>query len=186
MANKEKEIAWIDVETNGTEDRKNVLLEVACIITDTQLNILDEVGYQAIIQYSAEEVAAIKEVTIPYVIDMHTKTGLWDKLPEGKPLGDVDMELYTYLKSFAPEANTMRLGGNSITLDRNFINRYLPVSGSHLHYRSIDVSSVAGLAQYWYNGLQFSKKNVHSAMDDIRESIEELRWLRGTVFKGMS
>lgn len=179
----EKEIIWGDVETNGTDDHKSdVLLEVAVLITDTDLNILDETGYQAVIYYSEEEVEAIKAKTSPYVIDMHTKTGLWDRLPQGKPLEQVDAELLAYMKSLVPGEKTARLAGNSITLDRNFMRKFLPLSFNHLHYRSIDVSTLAGLAQYWAAPkVQYRKKTLHSAFADITESIEELRFLRKNI-----
>jgi oligoribonuclease len=176
-------ITWIDVETTGVDADTDALLEVACLITDFHLNIVEPSGFRAIIQYSVDEVEELKKSTTPYVINMHTKTGLWDSLPDGTPLGEVDVQLRDYIASLVAEPNTSRLGGNSITLDRNFINKYLPMSGGYLHYRSVDVTSIAGLAQHWYNGLQYQKKTLHSAMDDIMESIEELRFLRGAAFK---
>lgn len=179
----EQKIFWGDVETNGTDDHKNdVLLEVAMLVTDLDLNVLDEEGYQAVILYTEEEVAEIKSRTSQYVLDMHEKTGLWDRLPEGKPLAQVDAELVAYLKSFVPEEKSARLAGNSITLDRNFMRKFLPLTFNHLHYRSIDVSTVAGLAQYWAKPkVQYRKKTLHSAFSDITESIEELRFLRQNI-----
>lgn len=179
----ETKIFWGDVETNGVNDDKDdVLLEVAFLVTDLDLNILDETGYQAVVHYPVEEVEAIKAKTNDYVVDMHTKTGLWDRLPQGKPLEQIDDELLAYLKSFESEEKSARLAGNSITLDRNFMRKFLPKSFNHIHYRSIDVSTLAGLAQYWAKPkVQYRKNTVHSAFADITESIEELRFLRENI-----
>ena len=175
-------ISWIDVETTGTEARKDDLLQVACIVTDGDLNILDEKGYTAEIYYSEEDVAILQNHTSPYVLNMHSATSLWDKLPLGKPLETVDVELQSYLANFSEEGKSY-LGGNSITLDRNFINEYLPKSGAYLSYRSVDVSSFAIVAEEWYNGLYFEKSYLHDAMSDIKESIEQLKFFRKKIFK---
>lgn len=180
---KEQSICWIDVETTGTDCEKDVLLEVACLVTDLELNILDESGYESVLWYSPDLLDELKANTDPYVIDMHTKTGLWERLSQGKMKHKVDAELLGYIKNFVPDPKTARLGGNSITLDRNFINKNLPGVGDHLSYRSIDVSTLAGLAQYWNSPkIHYQKKTVHSTMSDIRESIEELRFLRTNLF----
>ena len=183
-------IAWIDVETTGINGykpslfkRRDFLLEVACLVTDMDLNVLDDEGYQAVVHYSPTQVEKLKKHTNDYVIDMHTKTGLWDKLSSGKRLSKIDNELSSYIKQFAPEARQAYLGGNSITLDRNFIIPNLPQVGEHLHYRSVDVTSLAILANSWYDGTSFAKRTEHSAFSDIRESIEELKFLRGKIFK---
>lgn len=179
----EEFITWIDVETTGVEAfNGDVLLEVACLITDRNLNIMDDYGYQAVIHYSETEVENLKASTVPFVVEMHDKTGLWDRLPDGKPRTVVDVELLYYIQQWVPLARSTRLAGNSITLDRNFLTAYLPGVASHLHYRSIDVSTLAGLAQYWSRTpVKYEKKTLHSAFDDINESIEELRFLRKEV-----
>jgi oligoribonuclease len=180
---KEQSICWIDVESTGKDCEKDVLLEVACLVTDLDLNILDESGYQSVLWYPESMIDDLKSKTIPLVVDMHEKTGLWDRLPQGKMKYKVEAELLEYIQTFIPEPQTARLGGNSITLDRNFLNKNLPTVGDHLSYRSIDVSTVAGLAQYWVSPkVQYKKKTLHSAFSDIRESIEELRFLRKNLF----
>jgi oligoribonuclease len=180
---KEQSICWIDVETTGTDCEKDVLLEVACLVTDLDLNILDESGYESVLWYPEGLIDELKTKTVPFVIDMHEKTGLWDRLPQGKMKHRVDAELIEYIQNFIPEPQTARLGGNSITLDRNFINKNLPSVGGHLHYRSVDVSTLSGLVQYWDSEqTRYRKKTVHSAMSDIRESIEELQFLRKRIF----
>lgn len=182
LANQER-LIWIDVETTGVDAfDKDELLEVACLITDSELNILDEVGYHAVIKYSDLKVSSMKLLTNDFVRDMHKKTGLWDKLTSGKPVRTVDSELLDYIKSFVPDARKARIAGNSITLDRNFLQANLPQSFNHLSYRSYDVSTIAGLTAMWYEDEGYTKKKTHAAMDDIRESIEELRYLRERFF----
>lgn len=182
LAHQER-LIWIDVETTGVDAfDKDELLEVACLITDSELNILDEVGYHAVIKYSDLKVSSMKLLTNDFVRDMHKKTGLWDKLTSGKPVRTVDSELLDYIKSFVPDARKARIAGNSITLDRNFLQANLPQSFNHLSYRSYDVSTIAGLTAMWYEDEGYTKKKTHAAMDDIRESIEELRYLRERFF----
>lgn len=181
----EERIIWGDVETNGTDDHKDdILLEAAFLVTDGNLNILDETGYQAVVLYTPEQVKDIKASTNPFVIDMHEKTGLWERLPEGKPLAQIDEEAIAYIKQFVPKAKSARFAGNSITLDRNFLRKSLPATFEHIHYRSFDVSTVAGLAAMWGGEkLVYPKKTLHSAFSDITESIEELRFHRQNSFK---
>lgn len=178
-------IIWGDVETTGVNAFDgDVLLEVAVLITDHELNILDEEGYQAVIHYSPEDVERLIAGTDEFVVNMHNNTGLWNRLPEGKPLHQVDEELLAYMRRFVPEARTAPLAGNSITLDRNFLNNYLPESFKHIHYQSIDVSSIARVAWMWGGEeIQYKKKKTHSAFSDITESIEELRYLRQHAMK---
>lgn len=178
-------IAWIDVETNGVDAEQDVLLEIACLITDSELNILDEEGFSACVYYSPEEVSRIVNRTSEFVINMHNQTNLWNRVStEGISLPILESSLLAYMKKFIPEPKTARLAGNSITLDRNFVNKFLPAVGNHLHYRSFDVSTLAGLANNWYGPeISYEKKKLHSAFSDITESIEELKFLRGKIFK---
>jgi oligoribonuclease len=173
-------IAWLDVETTGLDAESQHLLEVACLVTDSDLNILDEVGYQTAIFYSSDELTSLKSSANDYVQNMHTATGLWDRLSTGKPMSQVDQELSSYIKQFESEPNQVWLGGNSITLDRNFINKNLIAVGEHLHYRSVDVTSWAGPAEWWY-GFNHEKLTLHEAFSDIKESIEELRAIRNSI-----
>jgi len=175
-------IVWSDTETNGLYPKTNKLIQVACLVTDMDLNILDDVGYASEVYYSATEVEELKSVAVPYVVDMHNNTNLWDKLEYGKPLETVDTELHDYISQFVPKGEGY-LGGNSITLDRNFMEAYLPITFDHLNYRSIDVSSIAILAEAWYKGMYFEKEYMHDAMSDIRESIAQLKWLRAAAWK---
>jgi oligoribonuclease len=174
----EKAIVWVDVETNGLDAHKNYLLEVAALVTDLDLNILDEVGYQTPIHYTEAQAADIRSVTTPYVQNMHDQTGLWGRLPSGKNEFVVDAELLAYIKQFVPEPRTARLGGNSVRLDLNFLEENLPFTAAHLHYRMFDVTSLAGASQWWGGVPNFEKRHTHSAMDDIQESIAEARYIR--------
>lgn len=171
-------IAWIDVETSGLDANKEHLLEVACLVTDTDLNLLDEVGYQSTVGYSSDQVKSIRDSAVPFVQKMHDDNGLWSRLIEGKPLEQVDQELRDYITGLTSTAQSVRVGGNSVRLDLNFLDAYLPQSASILHYRFIDVSTVAVLAKWWKDVPDFVKQGNHRAMGDIRESIEQLRYLR--------
>lgn len=173
-------ITWIDVETGGLDESKDNLYEVATLVTDRNLNILDPEGFKMVVHYPREELEALRNASVPFVQDMHEKTGLWDRLSSGTPLAEVDTQLHEYIAQFS-EPGTSWLGGNSITLDRNFLRANLPQSFGHLSYRSVDVSTVAGLAKAWY-GLSYEKKLLHSAFSDITESIAELRFYRENIF----
>lgn len=177
-------IAWIDVESTGVDPSLDALLEVACLVTDMDLNLLDERGYHAVVRYSSREVSQLVELADKRVQEMHESTNLWSKLPYGKPLEAIDSELLAYIRQFAPEKRTALVGGNSITLDRNFLEAYLPQTFDHLHYRSIDVSSVALLARHRFGDEAYYKKQyLHAALPDIRESISELKFLLDRAFK---
>lgn len=172
-------ITWIDVETTGIKAADNRLLEVACVMTDTDLNILDEEGYHADIFNDPD---FVYDLANDYVKAMHSTSGLWGRLAYGKPLDQVDIELQAYIAQFAPEARQARLAGNSVRLDANYIDEYLPLTSEHLHYRIIDVSSIAYEATL--RGIDiYRKAGTHEAMIDIRESIEELRYLRTELYK---
>jgi oligoribonuclease (3'-5' exoribonuclease) len=177
-------ITWIDVETGGVDESTDNLYEVAALVTDRNLNILDPHGFNMVIRYPAEEIEALRNAAHPVVQEMHDKTGLWYRLPDGAPLEEVDAQLHEYISQFS-EPKTSWLGGNSITLDRNFLRANLPQSFGHISYRSIDVSTVAGLAKAWF-GVTYEKKLLHSAFSDITESIEELRFYRDNIFKPIS
>ena len=179
---KDHNIAWIDVETSGLEAHRDALLEVACIVTDAKLNVLDEVGYHAVIWHSNAEVSELMKASSDFVIKMHTDTGLWAKLSHGKIISQVEHELHSYLAGFgAPK--TMPLGGNSVALDQNFLKVHLPKVHNHLDYHMRDVSTIAGLAFDWFDLPWFQKKSDHTAMTDIKESIRELKHYRDTVFR---
>lgn len=178
---KAQRIAWLDVESTGISPREgDVLLQIAGIVTDGDLQEIGE-GYEAKIYYTAEEVQALRARAVPFVQAMHDATGLWDSLPrEGKPAEQVDEEFLAFLKARGVEERAARLGGNSISLDRDFMATFLPASLKHLHYRNYDMTSVGGFLELYRPDIpQFDKSaKTHDAMDDIRMSIEEARWYR--------
>lgn len=181
-------IVWVDVETSGLNpwtgpSERRHLLEVACLVTDTDLNILDEEGFEATVSYSSREVERIRSKAQKIVREMHDANGLWERVAgdEGLSLGELDQALLSYVAEFAPESRLARLGGNSVRLDLNFLEAYLPMTYGHLHYRFLDVTTVSTLLGWWGNVPRFEKRGNHTAMSDIRESIEELRHLRGFV-----
>lgn len=174
-------IVWGDVETDGLVAHKQNLLEVAFLVTDLDLNLLDETGYQAAILHTSEESAAMRAAADPIVQDMHDESGIWQTITDptrAKPKEQVDAEALAYIQSLVPEKRTARLGGNSVRLDLNFLEEHLPGTYGHLTYRMTDVSTVTGLSQWWGGVPAFEKARAHTAMADIKESIAELRYLR--------
>lgn len=179
-------IAFIDVETDGLDATVNSLLEIACLVTDENLNVLDNGGYHAVVRIGSPfTVTRMYEAASSVVQEMHTRTGLWEKLsgPDAKPRMTIDRELRAYLERFGTPGS-MPVGGNSVRLDMNFIDEDLPAVSSFLDYHMRDVSTIAGLVSDWYPSLpRFEKHNDHTAMTDIRECIRELRYYRETAFK---
>lgn len=176
-------LLWIDVETSGLTPNTSQLLEVAGVITDQNLNIINETFFEEVIYHTPEETINLYETASSIVKDMHTKTGLWEKLSTGTPLKTVDETLQNIIKQAKTEHNikTLRVAGNSVRLDLNFIETYLPATYSELTYRFIDVTTVNTLAQWWGKISAPQKKTTHSAMSDIMESIEELRFLKTRI-----
>jgi oligoribonuclease len=181
----EKALVWIDVETSGLDASTETLLEVACLVTDLDLNILDGGGYQSTILWAPQEIARLRANADPFVQDMHEGTGLWAKCsnPERSlPVEVVEANLLAYITALVPERRTARCAGNSVRLDLNFLDRWLPAVTAHLHYRMLDVSTLTGAAQWWGGIEPMEKERQHTAMADIRESIAEARYLRANLF----
>lgn len=175
----ETRIVWIDVESNGLHPSEGAnLLEIAGIVTDGNLEESSEV-YHSTVKYDASEVAGLRDYAVPYVQAMHDATGLWDRLPAGKELSVIDAEMVDWMKACGVKEGAARLGGNSITLDRNFLQFNLPRTLNWLHYRSLDMSSITGFVELWRPELPLvQKETTHAALDDIRESIMEARHWR--------
>ncbi len=165
----------------GLDPAKNVIVEIATIITDDQLEIVAE-GPDLVIHQSEEHLALME----PIVVDMHTKSGLLDAIRTSTiTLEEGGAATLAFIKEWVPEARKVPLCGNSIGMDRRFLDAYLPEIENWLHYRSIDVSSVKELVRRWYPGLNNTrpfKAGTHRALDDIRESVAELRFYRDRVF----
>jgi oligoribonuclease len=119
----------------GLDVEKDCLVEIAVLVTDSELNILDD-GLSVVIQPREDSLAGMGE----FVTNMHKESGLLELLPEGLNLEEAEAQILEYVKKFAPEARTAPLAGNSIGTDRMFINRYMPTLDAHLHYRNVDVS----------------------------------------------
>ena len=172
---------WIDCEMTGLDLGKDALIEIAVMVTDSELNILDD-GVDVVIH--AEDVALDG---MPDVVrDMHAKSGLTDAVRASTvSLAEAEKQVLDYVRGHIPEARTAPLCGNSIATDRGFIARDMPALDAHLHYRMIDVSSIKELCRRWYPRIYYAQPDkglAHRALADIRESIRELVYYRGTAF----
>jgi len=164
----------------GLDLAADALVEIACVVTDGQLNELDE-GIDLIIKPPAEALDQMPDV----VREMHTASGLLAELGGGITLAEAQDQVLCYVRKHIAEARKAPLCGNSIATDRSFLARDLPRLDEYLHYRMVDVSSVKELARRWYPRAYFAspaKKGGHRALADIRESITELRYYREAVF----
>ncbi|MEV4456238.1 MULTISPECIES: oligoribonuclease [unclassified Microbispora] len=173
-------LVWIDCEMTGLDLGRDALIEVACIVTDSELNQLDE-GVDVVIKPPAETLEQMSEV----VREMHTASGLLRALATGVTLAEAEAVVLDYIRSHVPEAKKAPLCGNSIATDRSFIARDMPLVDAFLHYRMVDVSSIKELARRWYPRVYFAspeKQGGHRALADITESIRELRYYRAAVF----
>jgi oligoribonuclease len=174
-------LVWMDLEMTGLDHTRDVIVEIATIVTDDQLDIVAE-GPDLVIHQPDEALAAMD----PVVQEMHTKSGLIEAIRASDvALADAGAATLAFIREHAPEPRTVPLCGNSIGTDRRFLATYLPEIEEYLHYRSIDVSAVKELARRWYPKIAQArpqKVGSHRALDDIRESIEELRYYREHVF----
>jgi oligoribonuclease len=173
-------LVWIDCEMTGLDIERDALIEIACVVTDGELNLLDG-GIDLIIKPPAEAIEQMSDV----VRDMHTKSGLLVDLSGGMALGEATGAVLAYVKHHVREAGKAPLCGNTIATDRWFIARDMPELDAYLHYRMIDVSSVKELARRWYPRAYFAsprKQGGHRALADITESVQELRYYREAVF----
>jgi oligoribonuclease len=172
-------IVWVDCEMTGLDLGSDALVEVACVVTDGELNELDA-GVTVVIRPPDEPFAAMPDV----VRDMHTASGLITEIPDGTTLAAAEALVLDYIKSHVPEARKAPLAGSSVYVDRGFIARDMPALDAWLHYRLVDVSSFKELIRRWYPRVYVSapaKRGNHRALADARESIAELRYYRDTV-----
>jgi len=174
-------LVWIDCEMTGLDPSVDVLVEVAVVITDSELTILDD-GLDLVIKTSPDKLAGMEEV----VREMHSTSGLLDALGDATlTVEEAETQLLDYIKRWVPDRRKSPLCGNSIATDRTFITRYMPRLDDHLHYRMIDVSSIKELSRRWYPKAYFNapvKTGGHRALADIIDSINELRYYRATLF----
>ena len=176
-------IVWIDCEMTGLDLGADALIEVAALVTDSELTVLGD-GVDVVIRPPAETLTQMRDV----VRQMHTASGLLAELEGGITLAEAEQAVLAYVRAWVPEPRKAPLAGNSISTDCGFLARDMPDLDGHLHYRIIDVSSVKELARRWYPRAYFAspeKTGNHRALADIRESIRELRYYRGTVFVPM-
>jgi oligoribonuclease len=173
-------LVWIDCEMTGLDIERDALVEIACLVTDGELNLLDE-GVDLIIKPPAEALETMPDV----VREMHTASGLLDELSGGIGVTEAAELVLDYVRGHVKEARKVPLCGNSIATDRWFIARDMPELDAYLHYRMVDVSSIKELARRWFPRAYFAspaKHGCHRALADIRESVQELRYYREVVF----
>jgi oligoribonuclease len=179
MANSDR-LVWIDCEMTGLDPNFDEIVEIACIVTEPDLTEIDE-GISLVVKPSDPPLAAMD----PFVVNMHTESGLITEIPNGISLADAEAQVLAYVKSHVPEARKAPLAGSSVYVDRGFLARYMPEFDQHLHYRLLDVSSVKEIVRRWYPRVYFAapdKNGNHRALGDVRESIAELRYYRDAAF----
>ncbi|MHC6176590.1 oligoribonuclease [Glutamicibacter sp. X7] len=173
-------IVWIDCEMTGLDVVNDALIEVAVLITDSELNIVDDQGLQVVIKPSAAAVAQMDD----FVRNMHQSSGLLNELDAGIDMAEAQQQVMDYIRTYVPEAKKALLGGNSVGTDKNFLARDMPEVIDYLHYRIIDVSTIKELTRRWYPKAYYAapaKTGNHRALGDIRDSINELRYYRAAV-----
>ena len=173
-------IVWIDCEMTGLDLVEDALVEVAALVTDSELNVLGD-GVDLVVKPPAAAVAQMRDV----VREMHTSSGLLTELDDGVTLEEAQAAVLDYVRQHVAEPRKAPLAGTSVATDRGFLARDMPELEQYLHYRIIDVSSVKELARRWYPRVYFAspaKKGGHRALADIRESIQELKYYREALF----
>ena len=180
MATELPHLIWIDCEMTGLSLEKDVLVEIAVLVTDSELNVIGE-GIDLVIKATPEQLAGMNE----FVTQMHTTSGLITEIPNGISVAAAEDAILAYLESAGTLPGKSPLAGNSVSVDRNFIARDMSRLNEYLHYRTVDVSSIKELARRWYPKIYFAapaKTGNHRALGDIQDSIEELKYYRGNVF----
>ena len=174
-------LVWIDCEMTGLDLGSDLLIEVAALVTDSELNLLGE-GIDIVIGADAEQLGRMPDV----VREMHATSRLTEEvLASTVTMQEAEQQVLAYIKQYVPEPKKAPLCGNSIATDRGFITRDMPVLDEWLHYRMVDVSSVKELARRWYPRAYFNapkKGGGHRALADIEESVLELKYYRAAVF----
>jgi oligoribonuclease len=174
-------LVWIDCEMTGLDLSKDALVEIAVLVTDSELNIVDE-GVDVVIH--ADD--AVLDTMPDIVREMHANSGLTPLVRASTvSVADAEAQVLDYVRTHIPDARTAPLCGNSIATDRGFIARDMPALDAHLHYRMIDVSSIKELCRRWYPRVYFGqpvKGLSHRALADIQESIRELEYYRRAIF----
>jgi len=173
-------MVWVDCEMTGLDLARDALIEVAALVTDSELTVLGS-GVNVVIKPPPGALEQMSEV----VVAMHTASGLLDRLDTGTTIAAAQEQVLDYVRQFAPEPRRAPLAGNSVGTDRTFLERDMRELVDHLHYRVVDVSSVKELTRRWFPKVYYAspeKTGGHRALGDIRDSIDELRYYRATVF----
>ena len=174
-------LVWIDCEMTGLDLGNDLLIEVAALVTDGNLTVLGD-GVDVVVGASAEQLERMPDV----VREMHGSSGLTEEVLASRvTLQQAEEQVLSYVREWVPEARKAPLCGNSIATDRGFLARDMPALDGWLHYRMVDVSSIKELARRWYPRVYFhapKKGGGHRALADIRESLDELRYYRSTLF----
>ncbi len=179
MTIKDRNLIWVDLEMTGLEPQKEVILEIATLVTDSELNIIAE-GPNLIIHQSDEVLAGMNE----WCVKQHNKTGLVDAVKKSTvTVEQAQQQTLDFLKMHVnPQKSPMC--GNSICTDRQFLKKYMPTVEAYFHYRHIDVSTLKELAKRWAKHIAVEKKSsTHRALDDIHESLNELKHYRSELLK---
>lgn len=176
-------LIWMDLEMTGLDVERHVIVEIATLVTDDDLNIIAE-GPDLVIAHPEEVLAEMDD----FVTNMHTTSGLLELMRTSTITNDEAMiATLDFIKSHSPEPGKVPLCGNSIRTDRTFLAKYMPEIENWLHYRCVDVSTVKELVRRWNPGLEHarpkSEGTTHRAMDDVRDSVAELRYYRERVFR---
>ena len=180
MTDRNDRLVWIDCEMTGLDLVHDALVEVAALVTDTELNVLGD-GVDVVIRPPQEAVDQMLDV----VRTMHTSSGLLDELAGDTTMAEAEALVLGYIREHVPTPRKAPLAGNTVFVDRGFLARDMPTLEAHMHYRIVDVSSIKELVRRWYPRVYFNspiKSGGHRALSDIRESIEELKFYRQAVF----
>tara|TARA_B100000900_G_scaffold129102_2_gene109165 strand:- start:39561 stop:40172 length:612 start_codon:yes stop_codon:yes gene_type:complete len=179
MDTREQRLVWIDLEMTGLDIERESIIEIATIVTDSELNILAQ-GPNLAISVDEKLIEGMDEWNTTH----HFNSGLVDRIRnEGVSLQTAEKQTVDFLKNWV-EPNTAPLCGNSVWNDRRFLEKEMPKVAQFLHYRMIDVSTIKELARRWYPEVEkYEKKAAHLALDDILESVEELNFFRDKLFK---
>ena len=180
MANEQPNLIWIDCEMTGLSLKNDFLVEIAVLVTDSELNLIGE-GIDVVIHATESQLEGMND----FVREMHTNSGLITEIPKGITLAAAEAKIIAYLESASTIAGKSPLAGNSVGVDRAFIDRDMPLLSAYLHYRTIDVSSIKELARRWNPKAYFNapaKTGNHRALGDIQDSIAELAYYRSAIF----
>jgi oligoribonuclease len=175
-------LVWIDLEMTGLDVERDAVVEIACLVTTNDLELVDD-GIDLVVHAPEEQLATMVDV----VREMHEKSGLLDAIRASQlTVAQAESQVLAYLRTHVPVPRSAPLCGNSVGVDRRFLARYLPAIDDYLHYRIVDVSSLKELCRRWYPEAyrkRPGKSETHRALDDIRESLEELRYYRATIMR---